>query len=152
MPDDTSTELIRTIATPLHLSPFEVRLGDCGTFPPTGPPRVIWMALAEGTAPLADINREMNDRLTPLGFEPERRPYAAHLTMARVKNIARGAPADVRRIILDSATPHSSCRVDHATIFRSLLSSKGARYESLATLCLPVSLKSRWPPGSCSDT
>ena len=91
------------------------------------------MALAEGSAGLAAINGEMNARLAPLGFEPERRPYAAHLTMARVKDVARGSQADVRRIILESASPNAAGRVAHATIFRSLLSSKGARYESLAS-------------------
>ena len=133
VPDDSSSELIHAISAPLRLSPFEVRLGGCGIFPPSGPPRVIWMALAEGSTGLAALNREMNERLAPLGFEPERRPYAAHLTMARVKDVARGSQAVVRRIILESACSNATCRVAHATIFRSLLSSKGARYESLAS-------------------
>ncbi len=49
-PTTRRAELIRAISAPLHLSPFEIRLGDCGIFPPSGPPRVIWMALADGSA------------------------------------------------------------------------------------------------------
>ena len=130
--DDSSSGLIRAISAPLRLSPFEVRL-RLPDLPPSGRPRVIWMALAEGSTDLAALNREMNERLAPLGFEPERRPYAAHLTMARVKDVARGSQADVRRIILESVSPNATCRVTYATIFRSFLSSKGARYESLAS-------------------
>ena len=123
----------RSVA-PLRLSPFEIRLGDCGTFHRAGPPRVIWMALAEGSAGLAAINGEMNARLAPLGFEPERRRYAAHLTMARVKDVARGSQADVRRITLDIR--QSECGAVGSPTRRSSAASsprKGARYESLAS-------------------
>ena len=141
----------RSVA-PLRLSPFEIRLGDCGIFPPSGPPRVIWMALAEGSSRARGLNGEMDARLAPLGFEPERRPYAAHLTMARVKDVARGSQADVRRIILESASPNAAGRVAHVDDLPQPPLLQGRPLRVAGQLSLPVSLNGRWPPGSCSVT
>jgi 2'-5' RNA ligase len=94
---------------------------------------VIWIGLASGLPSLTAINREMNARLDRFGFEAEQRPYSAHLTIARVREVNRASAADVRRLLREAPIPDGHCRVDHATIFRSQLSPKGARYESLAT-------------------
>jgi 2'-5' RNA ligase len=132
VPDERSDAIVHGAGAPLDLDPFQIRLGGCGAFPPSGAPRVIWMAVADGAAPLAAIHREMNRRLERFGFEPERRAYSAHLTLARVKDVARGTTAAVRKAIIASPCVSPGCRVSHATIFRSVLSPAGARYEPLA--------------------
>jgi 2'-5' RNA ligase len=126
-------DVIRALSAPISLQPFDLRFGACGAFPPAGPPRVFWIGLANGMPSLTTINGEMNQRLERFGFEPETRPYAAHLTIARVKEVSRGPASDVRRILRETSIPDGHCRVDHATIVRSQLSPRGARYESLAT-------------------
>jgi 2'-5' RNA ligase len=131
--ETTAPDLLRALTAPISLPPFEVRFGACGAFPHGGPPRVIWIGLANGVPSFATINGEMNRRLERFGFEAEQRQYSAHLTIARVKELARGSASDVRRILRETPIPDGHCRVDHATIFRSRLSPKGARYESLAT-------------------
>jgi len=126
-------DVLRGLSVPISLQPFDLRFGACGAFPPGGPPRAIWIGLANGMPPLATINGEMNARLEHFGFEAESRPYSPHLTIARVKEIDRGSAPEVRRILRETPIPAGHCRVDHTTIFRSQLSPKGARYESLAT-------------------
>ena len=126
-------ELIRALSAPMRLEPFDLRFGACGAFPPGGPPRVIWIGLANGVPSLAAINGEMNRRLERFGFEAEARPYSAHLTLARTKEVTLGSAPDVRRILRETPIPDVRCRIEHATIFRSELSPKGARHESLAT-------------------
>ena len=82
------------------------------------------------------LHAEVGVRLLPLGFEPERRPYAAHLTIARIKD-ARG----VRRQDIAAAAARlpvvvATSRIDSVTLFRSRLSPKGARYESILRIPL----------------
>jgi 2'-5' RNA ligase len=131
--EDTAVgPFVTAIQQPFALAPFTVRLGPCGVFPPSGPPRVIWIGLAEGADGLGALQQQVVARLQPLGFEPERRPFSAHLTVARVKDIPRGAARGARAIVTAARVPHVRCQVTRVTLFRSHLSPKGSRYEALA--------------------
>src|SRR3954462_1926674 len=84
--EERAGPLIRALALPLEVPPFVIELAGCGVFPPSGPPRVIWIGITQGFPSLAAMHAEFNRRLRPFGFEPERRPFSAHLTLARVKD------------------------------------------------------------------
>lgn len=66
------------------VSPFEVRLVDIGVFPNERRPRVVWVGLT-GSERLARIASALEAGLEPLGFPMEKRPFSAHLTLARVR-------------------------------------------------------------------
>ena len=85
---------------------------------------------------LASIHESLTRRLEPHGFAAENRPYSGHLTLARVKDIARGSAPEVRRTVQAIDVSPAICHVAHATVFRSLLSPSGARYEPLARIDL----------------
>jgi len=68
-----------------------------------------------------------------LEFEPERRSYSPHLTLARVK---ASQARDVRNVLRDLAADAGHCRITAVTVFRSRLSSKGAAYEPLVRVPL----------------
>lgn len=125
-------DMLKILATPVPVAPFDIALDGCGVFPPTGGPRVIWIGLTSGLPSLAAMYDEYNRRLSPLGFEPEKRPYSAHLTLARVKDVRKGPPAALRDAIQHVSVQSSRCPVERTTIFRSHTSSKGAWYEPLA--------------------
>src|SRR5689334_11233541 len=114
--------------------PFEMRLGGARALPRTGPPRVSWVAATEGAPALGRIHRELTARLRPLGYEAEQRPFSAHLTLARVRTVKRGA--SVRSLVGAFPMPDLRCRVSHVTLFRSHLSPRGSRYEILAAIPL----------------
>ena len=57
-------------------------------------------------------------------YTPERRPFWPHLTFARVKRGARATP-------LDDDPPPGPLEASRVTLYRSLLSPRGARYEPL---------------------
>lgn len=83
-------------------APFAMRLDDVGCFPNARRPRVIWVGLSGGTKQLAALKSGLDERLAPLGWPPENRPFRAHLTLGRVKD-ERGAQdvewtADVPRL------------------------------------------------------
>jgi 2'-5' RNA ligase len=73
------------------IPPFSLTLGGLGCFPNFWRPRVLWVGLPEAVAPLNLLHRRLGQRLqTEIGFSPENRPFAPHLTLGRVKN---GLPA-----------------------------------------------------------
>jgi 2'-5' RNA ligase len=63
-----------------------------------------------------------------IGFEAERRPFAPHVTVGRVR---RGTPVDARRA-LDPAAPELAFAPAALTLYRSHTGAGGARYEPLA--------------------
>jgi 2'-5' RNA ligase len=62
-------------------------------------------------------------------YEPERRPFWPHLTIARVKRGARAAPLEVE-------PPGGAFGAGLITLYRSHLSPRGATYEALEQLRL----------------
>jgi RNA 2',3'-cyclic 3'-phosphodiesterase len=121
---------------PFDSAPFEIVLEGCGAFPPAGAPRVFWVGVRKGGEEMARLHGEIGERLDPLGFVPEKRAYAAHLTLARVKDPGRGARA-IRRALVETPAVCGASLVSAVTLFRSRLSPHGANYEPL--LRVPLS-------------
>jgi RNA 2',3'-cyclic 3'-phosphodiesterase len=136
VPDQRVAELTDAIRAPVTLAPFTIALDACGAFPPSGPPRVIWIGLRQGLDALRAIAAEMDRRVVPFGFEPERRPFSAHVTLARIKAVPHGAGALVRQAVLAARVPEISWAVTHATLFESHLSPRGPSYEVVARIPL----------------
>ena len=129
--DERVPALLAVLDAPLPIPPFDVELAGCGVFPKSGLPRVFWIGLTEGLEPLQRMHEEFNRRLLPLGFEAEDRPFSAHLTLGRVKDAPASAARGVREMLRATPTPHLRAAIKSATVFRSVLSSKGSTYEPL---------------------
>ena len=129
--DDRVPGVLTALRPPLPLAAFEIALGECGVFPPSGPPRVIRIGLASGLASLQTLHDEFNRRLAPLALEPEHRAFNAHLTLARISDAPRGSTTAIRQAV-EAVRPElvQSC-VTSATVFQSRLSPKGASYHAL---------------------
>ena len=124
-------------ASAFPVAPFDLAIAGCGAFPPSGAPRVFWIGVDRGGAGMTALHADAGRRLAPLGFEPERRPYTAHLTIARVKDPGRGTSRAVRQILSSRPVDCGVSRVSAVTLFRSHLSPRGATYEPL--LRVPLS-------------
>jgi RNA 2',3'-cyclic 3'-phosphodiesterase len=124
--------LMEVIDRPFAIDPFDLHIAGCGAFPPSGLPRVLWMGIVDGHASVAALHHELARRVRPLGIEPERRPFSAHLTLGRIKEV-RGAlrAREIRRLWSDRDGDAGVCRVGSVTLFRSRLSPKGSVYEPL---------------------
>ncbi|MGN6189295.1 MAG: RNA 2',3'-cyclic phosphodiesterase [Conexibacter sp.] len=89
-------------------------------------PRVLAVALDDRHGQLAALQGRLVERLVADGWhEPEDRPYLPHVTVARVR---RGAAAHAGEL---SAPPALSFDGAAVVLYRSRLSSAGARYEAL---------------------
>lgn len=113
---------------------FELQLSGVGVFPSAKRARTLWCGLEPGQIELAALAATAQRATSALGFQAEERAFQAHVTWARAK-----PEADARALIDACATlawPPLRARVAEATLFRSHLSSEGARYEALARFTL----------------
>ena len=129
--DERAQRVHAVLDEPFSTRQFRLQLEGVGTFPPSGRPRVIWIGISQGVESLVALYQELSQRLPALGFEPERRAYTPHLTLARVKEIRAADGAAVRRALNSLRFPAVDGEVEHLTLFRSRLSPKGAQYEAV---------------------
>ena len=112
--------------------PFDLEVRDLGAFPTPSRARVLWAGVGAGGEPMAARAARIDAALAPLGFPPEAREFSAHITLGRVRT-PRASPA------LGDAL-HAGIlgrqRVTAASLMRSDLSPRGARYTELARLKL----------------
>ena len=132
--DERGAAVLEALQPPLAIAAFDTALGECGVFPRSGPPRVLWIGLQDRLSSLKAMHEEFNQRLLPLGFAPEDRPFSAHLTLARVKDAPRDAARSLREIVASVQVPGRRCHINAATVFQSSLSPKGSSYTRLLTV------------------
>ena len=89
-------------------------------------PRVLAVELGDADGALAAMQAELAAGLQEaIGWTPERRPFLAHVTVARVRSGAQRLPEGGDPPALG---PFGAPAL---TLFRSLVSARGARYEPL---------------------
>jgi 2'-5' RNA ligase len=129
VPDAVGADVAGRIAAPFEVPAFQLVFGQPGLFPPRGRLRVLWVAVEQGSEDLVAVHQVVLARLEGVRFRRESRPFSPHLTLARVRpgprTVTRGSLEDLR---IDRL---GGCTIDHVTLYRSHLSSKGARYEAL---------------------
>jgi len=112
---------------------FDIQFGGCGTFPGGGHPRVLWVGLRQGAESLRDLAAAVDESLAAEGFERERRPFSAHLTLGRVRS-QQGIKACVEA--MQTGIELEPFRVKEVTIFRSDLHPSGPKYTPLHSIQL----------------
>ncbi len=116
--------------------PFPVSLEGAGCFPLKGPPRVMWIGIAQGADCLSDLALHLEGRLRQLGFQPEKRRFSPHLTVGRMKGRTE---ADLRRSV-DHFRDRSwgEFTVSEFLLMESRLAAAGVRYTPVEKFPLAV--------------
>ncbi len=104
-----------------------------GTFPSPRRPRVVWAGLH--CAGVADLARDIEAALEPLGFPAEERDFDPHITFARIRS-PRGVGPLRSALERQAGTEFGSVDVKAITLYRSTLHRDGAVYEALWTIPL----------------
>jgi 2'-5' RNA ligase len=124
-------------ATLADEGPFTVELRGAGAFPSIQRPRVVWVGLGAGAAEATTLADSLERSLAPLGFAPEERPFAPHLTVGRVKAPGSDRAALPRLIAAVRDRVWGEAVVREAHLVRSELFPAGPRYSILHTTSLP---------------
>jgi RNA 2',3'-cyclic 3'-phosphodiesterase len=106
---------------------FSLQLRGVGTFPPSGEPNVLWLGLDAPRA-LTSLHQNIGEALKPLGYVPESRPYNAHLTLARFKEL-KPSREDLENYLHQFSNFETErFAINSFTLYQSELLSTGAVY------------------------
>ena len=67
------------------IAPFRLKAEGLGVFPNVNRLQVVWVGMKGDLNNLVKLQKAVDLRLGGLGFAQERRPFVAHLTLARVR-------------------------------------------------------------------
>lgn len=70
---------------------FFLPVEDIGTFPPKGIVKIIWVGIGAGHPHLFQLHKRVQEAALQVGLEPELRPWHPHFTLARCRDVSRGA-------------------------------------------------------------
>ena len=130
-PDVRVDELSAAVAaTAREAAPFRVELTGGGAFPTAQHPRVLWIGIGAGEAELVDLARRLNGELQRLGWPPEDRPLAAHLTLARTDGVP-GSDEKASRLIELARDVRLTWQADSLVLYKSHQGHGPTRYEAL---------------------
>lgn len=101
-----------------------------GAFPNLNHPRVIWLGLDKGAAESRLVAEKVDDALLKIGFQKESRPFAAHLTIGRVRS-PKNKEALKEKISSLRLKDYSLQLIDAITLFQSTLTPKGPIYTKI---------------------
>lgn len=110
--------------------PLQLELRGAGGFPNARRPRIVWLGLAGDVAPLGALAEDLGRRLTPLGLQPEGRPFNPHLTVGRAR-APHGAPGLGGALAEAAQGEGIGWRAVELVLFESHLEPGGARHEAL---------------------
>lgn len=111
--------------------PVALRARGAGGFGSSKRPRVLWTDLTGDVEALAALQADVVRALVPLGYEPEDRPFRAHLTLARSR-APSGEPGFVACIDALKDVDFGETTIDEILLFKSELSPRGATYTVLS--------------------
>ena len=112
-------------ATARTAGPIPTGLAGSGAFPSPRRARVVWVGLDDADERIAGAADEVATALEPLGFPKEKRPWTAHLTLARLRT-----PGNVAALLEVPVLP-TPFDVEAVTLFRSRLARPAPTYDAL---------------------
>jgi len=136
---DTDEALIPEIekimkSAAVGIPPFQMKMKGSGAFPNLNRISVVWAGL-EGADSLGVIAAKIDDGLKPLGFEPEKRKFSAHITIGRIKN-GRNI-RELAQVVRDwELGEFGEVPVDRVILKKSVLTPQGPVYSDVATVSL----------------
>lgn len=109
---------------------FRIRLDGLGCFPPRGPVRVVWAGMSEPSGTLEACAELVNGKLKDVGIPAERRPFASHITLGRVR--ADRSNGRMRETVGETPLKSADQLVNSVTLMSSTLASAGPTYHAVS--------------------
>jgi 2'-5' RNA ligase len=135
---DATTVLIEHLSA-IQFRSFFLPIREIGTFPPKGPPRIIWAGVGNGHPHLFQIHKRVQEAALAAGLESDLRPWHPHITLARCRDL----PLHVARKFLSRAAGFDAgmAPVEEFHLYSSKLTPAGSIYTR--ELTCPAAISSR---------
>ena len=122
VPEDVDLKLREKLSA-IVFGAFFLPIIDVGTFPPKGPPKIIWIGVGRGHPHLFQLHKRVQEAALGAGLEPELRPFHPHVTLARCQRIS---PQSVRKFLKANVDLDAGMiRVDSFHLYSSKLTPAG---------------------------
>lgn len=129
--DDIKAELN---ASAQGIEPFSLSVEGVGGFPNLKTPRVVWVGVNRNEA-LYKLQKNIEERLSKIGFEKEVKPFHPHLTLCRIRTI--GDSKELGKAVTElNPEINLDFKVNSFRLYKSVLSPKGAEYTVLNEIFL----------------
>ncbi len=100
VPDDVDLALREKLSA-IEFGAFFLPITAVGTFPPKGPPKIIWIGVGKAHPHLFQIHKRVQEAALAVGLEPELRPWHPHITIARCRNVASQSLRNFLKVNID---------------------------------------------------
>lgn len=127
----TGRRLVETMREIALGPPFAMEFGGLGAFPRALRAQTLWLGVQSGIPELRALAAVVEQAVTAAGFARDDRPFAAHLTLSRLR-----PPADVRAVFAAVPATMLTLPVDHVLLVQSHLGRAGPTYVELAAFPL----------------
>ena len=122
VPEDVDLKL-REKLTAIVFGAFFLPIVGVGTFPPKGPPKIIWIGVGRGHPHLFQLHKRVQEAALGAGLEPDLRPFHPHVTLARCQRIS---PQTVGKFLKTNVDLDAGMvRVDSFRLYSSKLTPAG---------------------------
>ncbi len=109
--------------------PFTIQLKSTGVFPNQNYIKVVWIGINNGNQ-IGAIAKNIDEKLSEIGFIKENREFSAHLTIARLKS-AKNKEQLLQVIEKYKEFEFAEIKVDSIKLIKSELTQKGPIYTTL---------------------
>ena len=124
-------EELKDLVSGLSFPPFRMELEGVGAFPNLRRPRVVWVGITRGVVELTETFNRLESGLVGMGFNPERRGFSPHITIARVRS-GRNRDQLVEEVQDHADEGFGGLEVKHIKLKKSVLTPRGPVYTTLA--------------------
>ncbi|HDK17379.1 MAG TPA: RNA 2',3'-cyclic phosphodiesterase [Nitrospirae bacterium] len=138
--EETAEEIIRLMQRTCHNhDPLNLEIKGVGMFPGPGSPRVLWVGIDSNDA-LADLHKELENKMSSLGFESEKRRFTPHLTLGRFRSL-KGKECLLEKIRLREKDSLVPMHIRSLSLMKSELDPAGARHTKIGGASLDKSAR-----------
>jgi RNA 2',3'-cyclic 3'-phosphodiesterase len=116
-------------------APFALNLRGAGAFPQARRARVLWVGL-QAEPELQRLAEKLGEQLAAIGYPPEKRLFAPHLTLGRRKQPRPDAPLQRALAELQGIVAAEPYRATEVSLMSSQLKPTGAVYERVSAFPL----------------
>lgn len=124
--DEKRADEVAATLREIQVEPYNLSVEGMGVFPNENDPQVLWAGLGNGHPRLHQLRKNIEDALIPLGFEPERKAFVPHITLARLAAVSAEHVRQFLKAHQDfQAAPWT---VESFGLYTSRLSAQGAEH------------------------
>jgi len=135
--DEDRVKAVREVLTFAveKFSAFALSIAGIGAFPSAGSGRIVWAGCSSGAKELESLAGFIDSELSKAGFPAEQRPFRAHLTLGRIRQLEKN-PALQKFISVNKEKEFGSFNVSKISLIESKLSPTGPTYTEIFSVDL----------------